>query len=322
MALKKSAQLRSLLSKKAVVAPGIYDALGARIVEKLGFEAVYMTGYGTSLSRIGQTDVGLVTETEMVQNAGLIARAVGIPLTADADNGYGNAVNVMRTVRDYETQGVAAIHIEDQVAPKRCGHMKGKMLVSEEEMIGKIKAALHAREDDDFIIIARTDARGAVSGSLDLAIKRGLAYAEAGADAIFCEFTTPSETEAERFAKAILARFPGKPLLFNYSTAFKWNKSPLSFKRLEELGFRLIILPMQVTRTVLSGAWDFLSDLKKKSELAVYEQEARLANHPTADYQDFAGFPEIVKLEEAYLPKEEVYRKYQESEGTIKLKTE
>jgi isocitrate lyase len=314
--------MRSLLNKKLVIAPGIYDALGAKIVEKLGFEAVYMTGYGTSLSRIGQTDVGLVTETEMVQNAGLIANAVEIPVVADADNGYGNAVNVMRTVRDYETQGVAAIHIEDQLAPKRCGHMKGKMLVSEEEMIGKIRAATDAREDSDFLIIARTDARGAVGGSLDLAIKRGLAYAEAGADAIFSEFTTPSETEAERYARAIHAKFPEKPLLFNYSTAFKWHKSPLSFERLEELGFRLIILPMQVSRAVLAGGWDFLSDLKKKSEVAVYEQEKRLAGHPTEDYQEFAGFPEIVKLEENYLPKEEVYRKYQESQGFIRIKTD
>lgn len=265
---------------KTVIAPGIYDALSARIAEKVGFSAVYMTGHGVSLSWIGQTDVGLLTGTEMVQNAGLIANAIGIPLVADADTGYGNAINVMRTVQEYMRQGVAGVHIEDQVAPKRCGHMKGKVLISEEEMVGKIRSAVDAREGDDFVIIARTDARGAVGGSLDLAIERGLAYAKAGADAIFSEFTAPSEKEAERFAKAIHAKYPGKTLMLNYSTAFKWHESPVSFKRLEELGFNLIILPLQVTRSILMSTWDFLAELKEKGEKAVYEQERRVKGSP------------------------------------------
>jgi 2-methylisocitrate lyase-like PEP mutase family enzyme len=321
--LKRAAELRRLLGTgKAIIAPGVFDALGARIVEKVGFEAALMGGHSVSLSRIGQTDVGLMTEAEVVDNARLIANAINIPLVADADNGYGNAINVMRTVRDFEGAGVAGIHIEDQEAPKRCGHMKGKRLISEEEMVGKIRAALDAREDDDFVIIARTDARGAAGGSLDLAIKRGLAYAEAGADLVHSEFTAPSGEEAERFAKAIHAKFPGKPLYFNYSTAFKWHQSPVSFDRLEELGYKLIVLPLQVTRSMLAGGWDFLYQLKAKREKAVYEQEKRLKGHATEDYHEFGGFPDIVKLEEKYLPKEEVQKKYATSEGLIKIKTE
>jgi isocitrate lyase len=321
--LKKTAELRRLLGTgKAIVAPGIYDALGARIVEKVGFEVVYMTGHGVSLGRLGQTDVGLMTESEVVDNARLIANAIKIPLVADADTGYGNAINMMRTVRDYENAGVAAIHIEDQEAPKRCGHMKGKQLISQEEMMGKIRAALDAREDDDLVIIARTDARGAAGGSLDLAIKRSLAYAEAGADVNFSEFTSTSEKEAEQFAKAIHIKYPGKPLLINYSTAFKWHQSPVSFERLEELGYNLIILPLQLTRSMLAGGWDFLSELKANGEKAVYEQEKRLKDHATEDYHEFGGFPGIVKLEEKYLPKEEVQKKYATSEGFIKIRTE
>lgn len=305
------------MNEKAIVAPGVYDCISAKIAERVGFEAVYMTGYGTSMSRLGQADVGLLTETEMVQNAGLIARAVEIPVVADADTGYGNAINVTRTVLDYEAQGVAAIHIEDQVSPKRCGHMKGKELISEEEMIGKIRAAIDSRRDDDFVIIARTDARGAVGGSLDLAIRRSLAYAKAGADVIFSEFTMPSEIEARKFASAIHERFPEKPLLFNYSTAFQWHKSTLSFNTLEKLGYHLIIVPLQAARAAMYSTWDFFSDLRRQGELAIHNQERRLARHPTKDYQSFVGFPRIIELERDYLPAREVLKRYRDSQGFV-----
>ena len=163
-----------------VQAPGVYDALGARIVESYTFNAVYMTGYGTSASHFAYPDVGLLTMTEMVENATRIAAAVKIPLIADADTGYGNPINVVRTVKEYEKAGVAAIHIEDQVWPKKCGHMEGKRVIDAAEMVGKIKAAVDARQDEKFLIIARTDVL-AIEG-FDQAVERGHRFAEAGAD--------------------------------------------------------------------------------------------------------------------------------------------
>src|SRR5690349_2769055 len=193
-----------------VLAPGCYDSLGARLVEEAGFSAVYMTGFGTAASRLGRPDVGLLTLSEMVDNAHRIAQAVGIPVIADADTGYGSAVNVIRTVRDYEDAGVAAIHLEDQVMPKKCGHMDGKEVIPPPEMAAKIAAACSARRSPDFVVIARTDAR-AVDG-LDAALERARLYRDAGADVLFVE-APQSIQEIERIA----AEFPDTPLLFNYA---------------------------------------------------------------------------------------------------------
>src|SRR3954451_24686334 len=163
------ARLRELLAGPGpVVAPGAYDALSARLVEQAGFDAVYMTGFGTTASLIGRPDVGLLTGSEMVDNARRIAAAVDVPVVADADTGYGNALNVLRTMQLYEQAGVAGVHLEDQVMPKKCGHMTGKAVIAAEEMVGKVRAAVEARQDPDFVIIARTDA-AAVHG-LDDAI--------------------------------------------------------------------------------------------------------------------------------------------------------
>lgn len=179
------ARLRELLAGDLVVAPGAYDALSARLVEAAGFPAVYMTGFGTTASLLGRPDVGLLTMTEMVQAASRIRSVVEVPVIADADPGYGNALNVIRTVREYEAAGVAAIHLEDQVAPKRCGHLEGKRVVPASTMADRLRAAVAARSDPDFLLIARTDAR-AVEG-LDAAIDRARRYREAGADMLFVE---------------------------------------------------------------------------------------------------------------------------------------
>ena len=177
-------KLRQLISQPILLLPpGAYDAWSARLIEKAGFPVVYMTGYGVSASAIGQPDIGLLTMTEMVNVARNMVNAINIPLIADGDTGYGGILNVIRTVREYEQAGIAAIQVEDQVYPKRCGHMEGKQLVPVEEMITKLRAAVHARKPPDFIIIARTDAR-AVTGLQD-AIARANAYAEVGADVIF-----------------------------------------------------------------------------------------------------------------------------------------
>ena len=192
------------------LAPGCYDPLGARLIEEAGFPAAYMTGFGTAAGRLGRPDVGLLTLSEMVDNARRIAEAVDIPVIADADTGYGNPLNVIRTVREYEAAGVAAIHLEDQVMPKKCGHMEGKELIAAGDMAAKVSAAVAARRSSDFLIIARTDAC-AVEG-LSGALARAQQYRDAGADVLFVE--APQSTEEIR---DIAKRFAGVPLLFNYA---------------------------------------------------------------------------------------------------------
>src|SRR5438128_6803045 len=185
--MRTTTRLRELLAGPGlIVAPGAYDALSARLIAQAGFSVVYMTGFGTAASVLGQPDVGLLTMSEMVRRAAALAAVVGnLPLIADADTGYGNPINVRRTIREYERAGVAAVHIEDQVWPKKCGHMEGKQVIPQAELVQKIHAAVDARQDSDFVIIARTDAN-AVYG-LEDAIQRGRAYREAGADDIFFE---------------------------------------------------------------------------------------------------------------------------------------
>lgn len=233
--MKKTARLRDLLKKPGIiVAPGAHNAFTARIIEQTGgFQAVYMTGSGAAMSLLGEPDIGLLTMTEMVTQARNIANAVDLPVIADADTGYGNAINVVRTVREYERAGVAGIHIEDQITPKKCGHFEGKQIVSENEMVGKIRAAVDAREDPDFVLIARTDAR-AVLG-LEEAIKRARVYIGAGADAIFLE--APQSLEELN----IIAQSINAPLLINMDEG---TKTPLlTVRELAEMGYKIVIFP-------------------------------------------------------------------------------
>ena len=188
--MRKTTRLRELLrGGTSLVVPGCYNALSAKVLAHVGFPALYMTGYGTSLSLLGLPDAGLATMSEMHLNARYIANAVAVPVIADADNGYGNAVNVIRTVREYIQTGVAGIHIEDQAIPKRCGHVAGRQVIPLAEAVGKYRAAARVRDetDPDFVLIARTDARGAHGGTLDDASRRANAYLEAGADMAFVE---------------------------------------------------------------------------------------------------------------------------------------
>jgi 2,3-dimethylmalate lyase len=248
-------RLRELLEGDIPVAvPGAYDALSALLVEQAGFPAVYMTGFGASASSIGRPDVGLLTMTEMAGAARRIVSAVGIPVVADADTGYGNALNVVRTVQEYEAAGVAALHLEDQQAPKRCGHLEGKSVVSAAEMVGKIEAAVAARRDPDLVIIARTDAR-AVEG-LDAALERARRYRDAGADMLFVE-ALRTEAEIEATARAL----PGVPLLFNWVEGGK--TPPVRMEWLRELGYRMVIFPVSVLLAATRAVQDVLSGIAR-----------------------------------------------------------
>ena len=271
------ATLRELLAgPEPVLAPGAYDALSARLVERAGFPAVYMTGFGASASLLGRPDVGLLSFDEMAGHARRLAQAVSVPLIADADDGYGNPLNVMRTVREYAAAGVAALHIEDQVAPKRCGHMEGKEVIDAAEMVEKVRAAVEARGDGELLIIARTDAR-AVEG-LDSALERARRYREAGADALFVE---APETEQE--IGAVAAAFPDVPLVFNWVDGGKTPQLPLD--RIRELGFALVIYPV----TTLFAAARAVADVLD-----------RLGEHdvPSFDaFTDMIGLPEMRALE-------------------------
>ena len=253
--MKKTAVFRDLLRKPGIiVAPGAHNAFTAKIIEQTGgFQAVYMTGSGTTMSLIGEPDIGLLTMTEMVTQARNIDNAVSLPVIADADTGYGNAINMMRTVREYEKTGVAAIHIEDQITPKKCGHFEGKQVIPQDEMVGKLKAALDARQDPDFVIIARTDARAVIG--FEEGIKRALAYAEAGADVIFFEAPQSME-ELKTIAQTIKV-----PILVNMDEG---TKTPLiTTKELEEMGFKIVIYPRSAPCAAAKAVQELMLELKK-----------------------------------------------------------
>jgi 2-methylisocitrate lyase-like PEP mutase family enzyme len=239
-----SQNLRKLLAAPGMlVVPGAYDAIGARLIEQAGFTAAYMTGAGTALSR-GYPDLGLLTMSEMAENAAAMARSVSIPLIADADTGFGNELNVTRCVREYEARGVAAIHIEDQVMPKRCGHVDGKEVVSREEFISKIRAAVAAKSSPDFFIIARTDARAMLS--FDEAVWRANAALQAGADMAFVEATQTMEEIAA------VPRLVKGPCLLNIVPG---GRTPISnLREAEAMGYRMAILPgLMLIATIGAG---------------------------------------------------------------------
>jgi 2-methylisocitrate lyase-like PEP mutase family enzyme len=304
--MRATTRLRQLLTSTPLVVPGCYDAMSAKVLEHAGFPAVYMTGYGTSLALLGLPDAGLATMSEMHLNARYIANAVGVPVIADADNGYGNAINVMRTVREYIQTGVAGIHIEDQAIPKRCGHVAGRRVIPLEEAVGKYRAAAAVRRDldPDFVVIARTDARGAHGGSLDEAIRRANAYLEAGADLAFVEGPTSLE-ELGRVCREVRG-----PIFYN-QTGVSPRLRPAQMK---ELGIAVTILPGAMLRVALQALWDFAAALRDEGPAAEARFAERFRSHPVGDLHTFAGFDQIRAWEAAYLPAEEL-DKYERSVG-------
>jgi len=290
--------------------PGCYNALSARVLEGAGFEAIYMTGYGTSLALTGLPDVGLTTMSEMVANARYIAASVRAPLIADADTGFGNAINVIRTVREYIGAGVAGLHIEDQVNPKRCGHVAGRVVVSAEEAIGKVRAAVDARNalDPDFVIVARTDARGASGGSLDEAIRRANAFLDAGADLAFIEGPTSSD-EVRRICREVR---PAGRIFYNMT-----GVSPrFTLEELRGLGIAVCISPNAMLRTALAAMHDLAAQLHAEAPVAETRFMEAFRGHPLGDLHTFAGFDQIREWEREYLG-EEAMKKYTDSIGHV-----
>jgi 2-methylisocitrate lyase-like PEP mutase family enzyme len=284
-------RLRELLARNnLLVAPGAFDGLSAKLVEEAGFEAVYLSG-GAVARSMGVPDIGLVTMSEVIERAAQVVSAVNIPVIADADTGYGNALNLVRAAQEFERTGVAAIHIEDQVTPKRCGHLEGKEVISLPEMEKKLEAALQARTDLDFAIIGRTDSR-AIYG-LEEAINRGKSFARLGVDAVFIE-APESEAELETIARSI----PEVSLMVNM---FKGGKTPLlPVSRLEEMGYRIAIFPSETQRAAIHSMREALTLLKRDGSTEAMDD--RLATFKERDR--LVGLNEWQKLEERYLKSE------------------
>jgi 2-methylisocitrate lyase-like PEP mutase family enzyme len=258
-------RLRELIADGGpLLAPGVYDGLTARLAEQAGFGAVYMSGFGVTASLLGRPDVGLLSGTEMADAARRIAQAVDVPVIADADTGYGNALNVVRTVHDYEQAGVAALQLEDQVAPKRCGHMSGKSVIDAEEACAKIRAAASARTDPDLVIVARTDA-AAVHG-VDAAIDRARRFADSGADVLFVE-APRTGADIERVA----GELSGYPLLFNWVEGGKTED--VTLERIGELGFSLVITPVSTLLAATPAIRSVLEALRAESSTASRSEE-------------------------------------------------
>jgi carboxyvinyl-carboxyphosphonate phosphorylmutase len=287
-AMRPTTRLRELLRRsRLLVAPGAWDALSARIVEEAGFDAVYVTGSGVSVGHLGLPDIGLATMTEMVEQVRRIAAAVAIPVIADADTGYGNALNVRRTVREYESAGAAGLHLEDQEFPKRCGHLEGKRVIPAETMVARIRAACEARRDPDLVIIARTDAR-AVLG-LDEALRRAEGYRAAGADVLFVEAPV-GEAEVETVARVL----GGGPLLLNLGGGGKTPMLPVS--RLEALGFRIAIYPGDLQKAAIHAMREVARTLTRAGTTTSLTD--RMASF--AERFELVGLSRFRELEERY----------------------
>lgn len=297
--LSATKELRKMLEEPGlIIRPGVYDALSAKIAEMAGFKVLLMTGYGVSATKIGEPDVGLVSFGEMIERAREICHAVKVPVIVDADTGYGNAINVHRTTREVILAGASGIQIEDQVWPKRCGHMFGKQIISAEEMVGKIKAAVDARNeiDPDFVIGARTDARTVVG--FEEVLRRGKMYADAGADYIYVE--TPQSLEE---VKKLVEEIP-VPIAFNM---IEGGKTPyFTFKELEEVGVKMISLPLTLLYAATKAMIEVL-ELVRKSQMPK-DWEHMCINW--RKFNELIGLPRFKAMEKKYIPEEVLKKMY------------
>jgi 2-methylisocitrate lyase-like PEP mutase family enzyme len=277
-------RLRELLEgDRLIVAPGAYDALSARLVEQADFDVVYMTGFGASASLLGRPDIGILSFAEMADQARRLVQAVDVPVIADADNGYGNALNVIRTVREYDAAGVAALHIEDQAYPKRCGHMAGKQVIPEGEMVEKVEAAIEARGSSEIVIIARSDARAAEG--VDRTIERVRRYREAGAD-----FVQIDALESEAEIIAVGESLPDVPKVINW---MEGGKTPLMHPEyLHELGFRLMLCSISLLLAATSAVQERLQRLHDFGAPQIND-----AGVAFKEFNELIGMPEVLDRE-------------------------
>jgi 2-methylisocitrate lyase-like PEP mutase family enzyme len=315
MTKKKSRVLRELIEdKKILLRPGVAVALHAKLAEAAGFKAVGVSGANTAAYLFGLPDAGLLTMTEMCENAQRVANAVDIPVMVDCDTGYGNAINVRRTVESMIRAGTAGLFIEDQYAPKRCGSFKGKQLISVEEAVGKYRAALDVRNelDPDYVIMARTDARNAVGGSLEEAIGRAKAYKKAGVDVIYIEAI--QSMEEMRIARAEIEG----PMACHCRSI---TPQP-TLKQLQELGMSMTV-GIQFFKSGVLAYWDFLMKMKEHGLDPWVEFSEEMKDHPVGGFNitDLLGFPKIREWEDKYLPPEEL-SKYEQSFGLYDPKTQ
>ena len=283
--------LRKLLynDSKPLVVPGVYDAIGARIAQKVGFKAMFQTGYGTSATLLGMPDYGFIGSTETVENARRICQAVSVPVIVDADTGYGNPLSVWKLVRELEAAGASGIFLEDQKWPKRCGHMTGKEVITKEEYAEKLRAALDARKNKDFIIVARTDARA--PEGLDSAIERGLEYKKNGADAIFVE-APKSIAEMKKIGQSINA-----PLVANM---IEGGATPLlSATKLHEMGFKLILYPLSILFANAFASLQILRELRKSGTTVRFKKNLVLFEQ----FNDIVDLAKFRKMEKKYAHK-------------------
>ena len=309
-------RLRELFDEQEYTfAPGIYHALDARLAEMAGLDAAYMSGYSTVLGQFGFPDLEMVTMTEMVENAKRMAEATNLPIIADCDTGYGGVHNVRRAVREYEKAGVAAVHIEDQTSPKRCGHIAGKQIVSREQARSRFEAAVDAKQSEDTVIIARTDAYGSANGDWEEHLERGRIYADAGVDLVWPEMPDPSREDAIEYAETIHETHPDLDLAFNYSSSFAWSEEedPLTFSELGDLGYQYIFITLYGLHSGAHAVYEDLQNIAENDEQAQFDLEDRYLGHETESHHELSFVPRYQEIESQFDP--EARARQEESAG-------
>ncbi|EMA08382.1 isocitrate lyase [Haloferax denitrificans] len=313
---QKARELREMLNTQDFVfAPGMYHALDARLAEMTGHDAAYMSGYSTVLGQFGFPDLEMVTMTEMVENAKRMVEATNLPVIADCDTGYGGIHNVRRAVREYEKAGVAAVHIEDQTTPKRCGHIAGKQIVSREKARARFEAAVDAKQSEDTVVIARTDAYGSSNGDWDEHVERGRIYADAGVDIVWPEMPNPSREDAVAYAEEIHETHPDLKLAFNYSSSFAWSEEedPLTFQELGDLGYKYIFITLFGLHSGAHSVYEDFKKLAEQDEEGQFDLEQRYLDHPTESHHELSFVSRYQDIETQFDP--EARRRIEESEG-------
>ena len=309
-------RLRELFDEQEYTfAPGIYHALDARLAEMAGLDAAYMSGYSTVLGQFGFPDLEMVTMSEMVENAKRMVEATNLPVIADCDTGYGGVHNVRRAVREYEKAGVAAVHIEDQTSPKRCGHIAGKQVASREQARSRFEAAVDAKQSEDTVIIARTDAYGSANGDWEEHLERGRIYADAGVDLVWPEMPDPSREDAVEYAETIHETHPDLDLAFNYSSSFEWGaeEDPLTFEELGDLGYQYIFITLFGLHSGAHAAYEDFANIAENDEEAQFDLEERYIGHETESHHELSFVPRYQDIEAEFDP--EARKRQEESAG-------